>query len=94
MACVCLVIRYDVPLRRMLRLRYLSEEVLKVNYNPKPREVKENIEQKLLRLFGTTPADATNEQVYKAVANTVKDILADKRAHFSERVKKNGEKQV
>ncbi|HCG67302.1 MAG TPA: alpha-glucan phosphorylase [Clostridiales bacterium] len=78
----------------MLRLRYLSEEVLKVNYNPKPREVKENIEQKLLRLFGTTPADATNEQVYKAVANTVKDILADKRAHFSERVKKTGEKQV
>ncbi|MCI5575286.1 MAG: glycogen/starch/alpha-glucan family phosphorylase, partial [Clostridiales bacterium] len=65
-----------------------------MNYNPKPREVKENIEQKLLRLFGTTPADATNEQVYKAVANTVKDILADKRAHFSERVKKTGEKQV
>lgn len=94
MACVCRGIRCNVPLRRMLRLRYLSEEVLKVNYNPKPREVKENIEQKLLRLFGTTPADATNEQVYKAVANTVKDILADKRAHFSERVKKTGEKQV
>ena len=94
MACVCCGIRCNVPLRRMLRLRYLSEEVLKVNYNPKPREVKENIEQKLLRLFGTTPADATNEQVYKAVANTVKDILADKRAHFSERVKKTGEKQV
>ena len=74
--------------------RFLSEEVLKVNYDPKPREVKENIEQKLMRLFGTTPAEATRDQVYKAVAHTVKDILADKRAHFSERVKKTGEKQV
>ena len=74
--------------------RFLSEEVLKVNYDPKPREVKENIEQKLMRLFGTTPAEATRDQVYKAVAHTVKDILADKRTHFSERVKKTGEKQV
>ncbi len=74
--------------------RCLSEEVLKVNYQPKPREVGENIEQKLLRLFGTTAAEATRDQMYKAVANTVKDILADKRAHFSERVKKEGEKQV
>lgn len=74
--------------------RFLSEEVLKVNYQPKPREVGENIEQKLLRLFGTTAAEATRDQIYKAVAHTVKDILADKRAHFSERVKKTGEKQV
>ncbi len=65
-----------------------------MNYQPKPREVGENIEQKLLRLFGTTAAEATRDQMYKAVANTVKDILADKRAHFSERVKKEGEKQV
>lgn len=65
-----------------------------MNYQPKPREVGENIEQKLLRLFGTTAAEATRDQMYKAVANTVKDILADKRAHFSERVKKDGEKQV
>ncbi len=78
----------------MIARRFLSEEVLKVNYDPKPREVKENIEQKLMRLFGTTPADASRDQVYKAVAHTVKDILADKRARFSERVKKTGEKQV
>lgn len=47
-----------------------------------------------MRLYGTTPAEATREQVYKAVATTVKDILADKRTRFSERVKKAGEKQV
>ena len=41
--------------------RFLSEEVLKVNYDSKPREVKENIEQKLMRLFGTTPAEATRD---------------------------------
>ena len=47
-----------------------------MNFTPNTQEVKANIEQKLSRLFGTTAADASREQMYKAVAQTVKDILA------------------
>ena len=46
-----------------------------MNYKPNAKEVSENIKQKLARHFGTTPADATSEQLYKACAMTIKDIF-------------------
>ena len=77
----------------MIYRRALPEEV-KVNFTPNAQEVKANIEQKLSRLFGTTAADASREQMYKAVAQTVKDILAEKRSDFKARTNKEGGKRV
>ena len=65
-----------------------------MNFNPNAEEVKVNIEQKLSRLFGTTAADASREQMYKAVAQTVKDILAEKRSEFKATTNKQGGKRV
>jgi starch phosphorylase len=73
--------------------RIFSEEV-KVNFSPNAQEVKANIEQKLSRLFGTAAADASREQMYKAVVQTVKDILAEKRSEFKARTNKEGGKRV
>ena len=49
-------------------------------------DVKKAIEEKLSRYFGCTAKDASTDQVYKAVAMTVKDILTDKRGAFKNRV--------
>ena len=57
-----------------------------MNYTPNAKEVKKNIEEKLSRHFGTTAKEATREQLYKASALTVKDILAEKRSQFKNRV--------
>ncbi len=65
-----------------------------MNFTPNAQEVKANIEQKLSRLFGTTAADASREQMYKAVVWTVKDILAEKRSEFKARTNKEGGKRV
>ena len=65
-----------------------------MNFNPNATEVKANIEQKLSRLFGTTAADASREQMYKAVVQTVKDILAEKRSEFKATTNKQGGKRV
>ena len=43
------------------------------------KQVKENIEVKLSRYFGVIPKEATRDQMYKAVAMTVKDILTEKK---------------
>ena len=65
-----------------------------MNFSPNATEVKANIEQKLSRLFGTAAADASREQMYKAVVQTVKDILAEKRSEFKARTNKEGGKRV
>lgn len=65
-----------------------------MNFNPPANEVKENIESKLSRYFGASPADATREQVYKAVALTIKDILTEKRKDFKNEVNETGSKRV
>ncbi len=49
-------------------------------------ELRAGIEQKLSRYFGTTPAEANKDQVYKAVLLAVKDILAAKRTQFKKNV--------
>ncbi len=61
---------------------------------PDTHEVRKNIEEKLLRHFGTTPADAASEQVYKAAALTVKDILSMKRGEYKKTAREQGGRRV
>ena len=49
-------------------------------------ELRDGIERKLSRYFGTTPAEANKDQMYKAVLLAVKDILAAKRTNFKKNV--------
>jgi starch phosphorylase len=65
-----------------------------MNYTPTKKEVRENIEAKLSRYFGCTPAEASRDQMYKAVSMTVKDILTGKRGEFKHKVNDAGAKRV
>ncbi len=57
-------------------------------------QVKENIEVKLSRYFGCTPEEASKDQMYKAVAMTIRDMLSSKRNDFKHEVNKTGSKRV
>ena len=57
---------------------------------PTAKQVKENIESKLSRQFGCTAAEASRDQMYKAAALTVKDILTAKRGEFKKDVNQTG----
>ena len=57
-------------------------------------QVKENIEVKLSRYFGCTPEEASREQMYKAVAMTLRDMLSSKRNDFKHEVNRSGSKRV
>ena len=63
-------------------------------YKTDEKTVRANIELKLSRHLGCTIEEATKEQVYKAVAMTIKDILAEKRVDFRDKVKEEGGKRV
>lgn len=41
-------------------------------------QAKRRINDKLSHFFGVTPADATNEQYYKAVAMILREMLSEK----------------
>ena len=58
------------------------------------KEIKELLETKLSRNFGCSSADASAEQMYKASALTIRDILAQKRNDFKKEVNREGEKRV
>ncbi|MBQ8288509.1 MAG: glycogen/starch/alpha-glucan phosphorylase [Clostridia bacterium] len=58
------------------------------------QELRAGIEQKLSRYFGTTPAEANKDQVYKAVLLAVKDILAAKRTNFKKNVTRQEGKKI
>ena len=62
--------------------------------NTPKMQVKENIEAKLSRQFGCTAKEASREQMYKAAALTVKDILTAKRADYKNKVNEEGAKRV
>ena len=62
--------------------------------SPTVKQVRENIESKLSRQFGCTAAEASRDQMYKAAALTVKDILTAKRGDFKKKVNKTGSKRV
>ena len=58
------------------------------------RAVRAALESKLTRQFGCGAKQASEEQIYKAVALCVKDILTERRAAFKKKISKNGAKQV
>ena len=62
--------------------------------SPTAKQVKENIESKLSRQLGCTAAEASRDQMYKAAALTIKDILTAKRGDFKKKVNKTGSKRV
>ena len=64
------------------------------NCKPTAAEIKENLEIKLSRFFGCTAAEASKDQIYKATAMTVRDILTEKRGSFKKKVNQAGGKRV
>ena len=58
------------------------------------RTVRAALENKLARQFGCSAKEASEEQLYKASALCVKDILTERRAAFKKKVIKAGAKQV
>ncbi len=64
------------------------------NQKPNASEIRENLEIKLSRYFGCTSAEASKEQIYKATAMTVRDILTEKRGEFKKKVNQAGGKRV
>lgn len=58
------------------------------------REVKELIKGKLARYFGVSPAEASKDQIYKAVVMSVRDILLEKRQQFHKKIKAKRAKRV
>ena len=57
-------------------------------------EIRANISAKLTRYFGVSLDEATDDQLYKAVALSVKDVLTEKRSVFHNKVKKAHPKKV
>ena len=65
-----------------------------MNYNPSAQEVRAGIEEKLSRHFGCTPTEASRDQMYKAAAMTVKEILTEKRGQFKKKVNRTESKRI
>ena len=65
-----------------------------MNYQPNSTEIKEQIEGVLQRHFGCTASEASIDQMYKAAAITVKNILSDKRSAYKKKVNNAGAKRV
>ena len=58
------------------------------------KDVKDLIKDKLARYFGVSPAEASKDQIYKAVVMTVRDIMLQKRQQFHKKVKVKRAKRV
>ena len=56
--------------------------------------IKEAVESKLKRYYGVLPNEATEEQIYRSVVLSVKDILMRKRADQHNLVKKTHAKRI
>ena len=56
--------------------------------------LKEAVESKLKRYYGILPSEATEDQMYRSVVLTVKDILMSKRAAQHNMVKKTHSKRI
>ena len=57
-------------------------------------QIKQSVQRKLESHFGVTPADATPEQFYRAIAMTIQDIMSDRRVEFSEKLARNHAKKA
>ncbi|MBO5274607.1 MAG: glycogen/starch/alpha-glucan phosphorylase [Clostridia bacterium] len=58
------------------------------------KQLSEAIELKLARFYGITPEEAGEEQIYKTVIMTVRDVLTQMRSEFRDRTKKQRAKRV
>ena len=58
------------------------------------KDVSELIKAKLSKYFGTSPLEATKEQIYKAVVMCIRDILLEKRTAFNKKYRAQGGKRV
>ena len=58
------------------------------------QEIKEILCSKLSKYYGTSPAEATREQMYKAAAMSVKELLAQMRKDYKHTVNEAGGKRV
>ena len=65
-----------------------------MNDRPNRDEVVELVRAKLSGRFGETPEQATREQMYRAVSQTVVDILSHKMAAYKKKVKEREGKEV
>lgn len=65
-----------------------------MNLNLGKNEVRNHLEAKLSHYFGCSPREASREQMYKAAALTVCDILTEKRERYKRRVREAGAKRV
>ena len=58
------------------------------------KDAEELLSGKLSRYFGITIQEANSEQIYKAVAMMVRDMLLEKRKSYHQKVKNQGGKRV
>ena len=58
------------------------------------KALKEKIESKLISRGVTVPNEASDEQLFEAVALTVKDIMLENRAQFKKRARASGAKKI
>jgi len=58
------------------------------------QELKERIEAKLVTRGISNPMSATDEQLYQATVNVIKDIMIDYRNDFKKRIKASGAKKI
>ena len=58
------------------------------------KDAAELISSKLSRFFGVTDQEATSEQIYRAVAMSVREMLLEKRKSFQTAVKQKKAKRV
>ncbi len=65
-----------------------------MNQKPNSAEVKELLEGVLQRHFGCTAAEASRDQIYKAAAITVRNLLSDKRSDYKKKVNRAGAKRI
>lgn len=65
-----------------------------MNYTLSKKKAKELLSAKLSHFMGVSPAEATNEQYYKAIALIVRDMMSAGRADFTETAAKAGTKRV
>ena len=65
-----------------------------MNYQPSAQEVRAGIEEKLSRHFGCTYTEASRDQMYKAAAMTVKEILTEKRGQFKKKINRTESKRI
>ena len=56
--------------------------------------LRESLETKLSRYYGTIPQEATKDQLYRALLLSIKDILSQKRTEFKKNVNNQRGKKV